>query len=418
MTGLFRQEIFDAKRDNWLGSVRLATPLSLQILTLASLALGVAIIAFLIFGHYTRRERVEGTLAPTDGLMEVTAASPGTVTQLMVEQGAIVREGAPLIALSSEHFSVALGGTAAAINEQLKLQRARIEADLADQDKLELDKTTGFNANLSILRAQLTQVDAQLAIQKRQVENAHATLTKIRPLLAKGYISALQIQQQETSTLDTEALAAALQRQRLEIEQQIRTQEDLLRQLPLTLVAQKRELERKRAEIEQSIAENEVQRGTMLRAPRDGIVSSLLVRPGQTVNASQTLLTIVPENSLLEAQLLVPSSSIGFVTPGDSVVLHYHAFPYQKFGLHFGKVKVVSQNPLMPTQIATFFGKEVKEPMYRISVEIDSQNAVINGKRESLKPGMILDAEILLDQRSLIEWIFEPLYGIDKQMRG
>jgi membrane fusion protein len=52
------------------------------------------------------------------------------------------------------------------------------------------------------------------------------------------------------------------------------------------------------------------------------------------------------------------------------------------------------------------------EPLYRITVRLDRQDVPAYGAPQSLSPGMQLDADVVLDRRRLIEWIFEPVLGI------
>jgi membrane fusion protein len=124
----------------------------------------------------------------------------------------------------------------------------------------------------------------------------------------------------------------------------------------------------------------------------------------------------MPQGSSLEAQLFVPSNAIGFVHVGTPVVLHYQAFPYQKFGLQHGVVVSVSRSALTPVEIATTLGRQAPpEPLYRVEVGLQSQNVQAYGKPETLKPGMLLDADLLLDKRHIFEWIFEPLFGMGRR---
>lgn len=415
MSRLFRQEVVDAKRGEWLGRIRVATPISHSLLAICALAVGAALVAFAILGHYTRRERASGTLVPVAGLIEVTSPAQAEITQILVQQGTSVRAGDSLIAISSERASASMGATASLISEQLKLQRARLAADLVDLEKLLRQQTAALDTRIGMSRSQIAQLDAQLAIQRQQAQNARAMLDKIQPLLAKGYISVLQMQQQESAALEAEAQMKALARLRIDIEQQLQTQQDQLKQLPLTTAAQYHDMERKRAEIDQALAQNEAQRETLLRAPQDGVISSIWVSPGQSVSTGQTMLALVPQGSRLQARLLVPTRAIGFVMPYDKVVLRYQAYPYQKFGLHGGHVTNVSRSPMTVTQISSALGLQVAEAMYRVDVQLDSQAIEAYGKQEALKPGMALDADILLDRRRLIEWAFEPLYGMRRQ---
>lgn len=413
---LFRSEVFAAHRGAWLGEIRLARPLSHRILCGTGLAIGLTLIVFLALGTYTRRERTSGMLVPKAGLLEVRAPIAGTVTRTPKKQGETVAAGDLLIELSSERASLAIGDTGAAVSEQLKLQHARLDADLADLVKLEQEQHIGLENRTVLLHAQLAPLDAQLTIQRQQVRSLRELLQKIQPLREKGFISAFQVQQQEGAALDAEAQIKALARQRLDLEQQISNLQEQTRQLPLTTQTQRHDIERKRAEIEQSIAENEAQRASVLRAPESGVIATMFVSPGQTVSTGESLLAIVPEGSPLEAELLVPSRAIGFVRPDTPVVLRYQAYPYQKFGLQTGKVRAVSTSAMSPAQVATLLGQQTQEALYRVDVELDRQSINAYGKNESLKTGMALDADLLLDRRRLIEWVFEPLYGIGRQI--
>ncbi len=154
----------------------------------------------------------------------------------------------------------------------------------------------------------------------------------------------------------------------------------------------------------------------MVKAPRAGIVATLLIKPGETVSAGEPLLTVVPRRSRLEAQLLVPSSAIGFVRRSQQVVLRYQAFPYQRFGLYFGRVVQVSRSALSPQEVAALVGQQSTIPLYRVMVRLRDQTVRAYGQPVALRPGMTLHADILLDRRRLIEWVLEPLYGFSRRM--
>ena len=58
------------------------------------------------------------------------------------------------------------------------------------------------------------------------------------------------------------------------------------------------------------------------------------------------------------------------------------------------------------------------EPFYRVTVVLDKQAVTAFGKPEPLKPGMLLDADVLGEKRRLIEWVFEPLYSLKGKVSG
>lgn len=417
--GLFRKEVIEAQTTSPLGVVRLATPVSHQVWTLAALGAAAAIVAWLFFGHYTRREHVTGSLVPQAGLLTVTARSAGTVTALQVAEGSVVHAGDALLTISDERSSAALGDTSAAISAQLRQQQSRLRADLVDTQHLADAQANDLRMQQHMLHTQIQQTDGQLAIEQRQVAQLTDLLHRFEVLGTKGYASALDIEQQRTQELDAESQVKTLTRQRSESEEQLKSLADQLAQLPLSTATKLNDLHRQIDQDEQSLAQNEADRAIVLRAPENGVVSSVLIKPGQAATPGQSLLAVMPRGSQLQAQLLVPSSAIGFVHVGTPVVLHYQAFPYEKFGVQRGRVVSMSRSALTPSEITTLLGQQPPPvPLYRVQVRLAAQTVDAYGKPASLKPGMSLDADLLLDRRRMIEWIFEPLYGMGRRMEG
>jgi membrane fusion protein len=375
---------------------------------------------FLLLGHYTRRETVTGQLVPNRGVLTVAAPGVGTVTRLLVRGGQHVEAGDALLELSSKQDSTALGDTHTLVAQQLDIQRARLRSDLANQNQLATQQADALRAKVVLLQAQLKQIDGQLALQQQQVSSNQQLLARIKPLGVKGYVSAVQIQQQTTAVLNAQAQYKQLRRQQLEARQQLDSADQQLAQLPLDEATKRNDTERQLAALTQSIAQNEQQRAVVLHAPRAGVVSTVLLKPGQMVSAGQPLLSILPAGSLMQAQLLVPSRAIGFIEPGSRVVMRYQAFAYQKFGQQYGHVTDISRSALSPADVATLIGErpQTAQPMYRVQVALDSQHVLAYGKPEPVRPGMALEADILIDRRRLIEWVFEPLYGMAHHLAG
>jgi membrane fusion protein len=416
--GLFLDEVLEAQRAQWLGAVHLAAPISHRIWTLVALSVIVAILIWLFAGHYTRRERVSGSLVPRAGLIELTAAGEGIVTQLTAREGSHVNKGDVLVVLSSATVSASMGNTAVAVISELNVERAHLLSDIDDTKASSKDKSRGLQVQQSELRKQIEQLDGQLTIQRQQVTSQRTLLDKIEPLASKGYVSAFQVQQQEMAALEAEAQVKALSRERYQTEQQLSAVSDQLQQLPFDTQAKLSDAGRQLAQVQQALDQNEAQRASVLRASQDGTVSSVLVHDGQAVSMGQPLVAIVPSGTPLQAQLLVPSSAVGFVRVGQHVSIRYGAFPYEKFGLQRGQVIGVSRNALTPAEVQLLVGQTPEQPLYRVQVAIDRQAISAYGKKQLLKPGMTLDADIMMDRRRLVEWVFEPLFGISKHFEG
>ncbi|AWB80035.1 HlyD family efflux transporter periplasmic adaptor subunit [Stenotrophomonas maltophilia] len=374
---------------------------------------------FLVLGQYTRRETVTGQLVPASGLINITALSPGTVARLHVEDGQSIQADEVLMEISSDQDTVRLGATRASIDEQLAEKEGRYRADLVSQDSVARHQREALVARESLIRRQLDQVGEQVALQAEEVEGSQALLERIEPLGKGGYISAFEIQRQQAVVRAARSRKAELQRQGLELQQQLAAAQESLAKLPLEDATRRNEIVRELADVAQSQAQNDLQRGTLFRARQGGVVAALLVKTGQMVSAGQPMITILPGDAKLQAQLLIPSRAIGFIAPGNRVILRYEAFPYQKFGQQYGRVSIVSRSALTPAEHSALTGRlppADQGPLYRVDVELDRQYVSAYGIKESIRPGMALQADVLIERRRLIEWLFEPLFGIQRRV--
>src|SRR5262249_26678310 len=130
------------------------------------------------------------------------------------------------------------------------------------------------------------------------------------------------------------------------------------------------------------------------------------------------MLKIVPKHSSMHAELLAPSSAIGFIVEGERVLLRYSAFPYQKFGEYGGTIVSISQAALKPDEVESLRAgaPPLKEtgPFYRVIVNPDRQFVNVYGEERTLPAIMQVQAYALLDRRPLYQWILDPLYDIGR----
>ena len=413
---LFRAEALHAQQQRWLGELRLVTPLSTRVLV-GGIALIVAVLAvFASLGTYTRRVHATGMLAPATGLLTLAAPTAGRLQRIAIREGAPVAAGQVLAIVSSERQSLA-GNTSSAVLSQLAMQRTRLGSEIADAEQLAVQQRSGLAQRMALLRAQLHSLEQQRLLAREQAAQSAALLARIAPLGDKGYVSAFEIARQRSAKLEAESQVKALDRQLIELRQQLAATQDQSAQLPLNLASQRSGLQRQRAGIEQALAQAEAERAAVIRAPRTGRVTSVLAVEGQPVVAGQALLALVPDGVPLEAELLIPSAAAGFVRVGQRVALRYAAFPYQKFGLQGGRVRQISQSALSQVEISTLLGGQAPPTaLYRVRIVLDAQRVIAYGAAQALKPGMALEADLLLERRRLLEWVFEPLYGFTRRL--
>jgi membrane fusion protein len=410
--GIFRKEVLAARRGDRLGGIQLQSPRFGWIFLTLGVLVVVGILALLTSGHYTQHERVDGSLVPSGGLLSVVASSPGIINRLMIAEGTQVRAGQPLIEVSGEQESVALGGTRDAIVAQLRIKRDQLRSETREATEVAAVQRQEMIERAGMLHDQIAQIGDQMALQKQRVDGSSALYEQWSNLRASGIVTKLQILQQHDNALQNAVQLKEFNRQQLDAKKQLSQLESELKQLPVNLQTKRHELGRQLADIEQGLSENEAQRAVVLRAPADGTITNMMIHVGQTVTSQQVLMAVLPAHTMLQAELWVPSRAIGFLSKGNRVVLHYQAYPYQKFGEHFGSIESVSRSAVAPIELSKLIGKDIVEARYRVLVNLDNQSVLLYDKKEALRPGMTFDADILLDRRRLIEWAFEPILGI------
>jgi len=413
MGSLFRHEVLENRQRDWLGSIQLTRPVSLQLLTVVALAIAAAVVAWLILGEYTRKARVTGFLAPDKGVIRLVAPRAATVLESHVAEGRTVRQGEVLYVLSVEQSTLA-GDTDAVLRSLDARERSLQQASL-EQRELERERLGATDRQLDAMRAELAQMDAEARLQQQRLVLAEQAEQRLESLRGENFISAAQVQTKTEEVLGLRAQIQSIQRQRAAHLREIEQLQARRREIPLQVRVQRGEIERSIAELAQESAENEARRRIVVRAPQDGLVTGVLAQPGQAVTPSTALATLLPADAQLQAHLYAPSSAVGFVRADQGVLLRYQAFPYQKFGLQSGRVVQVSRSPLPAAELAALAqvpGGGGGEALYRITVALDRQSVPAYGQAQALVPGMQLEADVLLDRRRLIEWIFEPVLGL------
>ncbi|KSF05950.1 HlyD family secretion protein [Pseudomonas aeruginosa] len=379
---MFRQEALDAQHAGGLGEIVLIRPVSFTFLTLLAAAMALLVVGFFLFGSYTKRSTVSGQLVPASGQVKVHAPQAGIVLRKFVQEGQAVRRGERLMVLSSERY---------------------------ERDSL--------TSKVASLQRELTTLAAQTDSQQRLLALASDAAARYQGLMDKGYISMDQLQQRQAELLGQRQTLQGLERERTSLRQQLTERRNELAGLSARQANQLAETRRQLSAVEQDLAESEAKRTLLVTAPESGIATAVLAEAGQTVDSSRPLLSIVPADTPLQAELYAPSKSIGFIRPGDAVLIRYQAYPYQKFGQYHGKVQSISRASVSYAELSSMVGGvpglgQDGEQLYRLRVTLDDQAVTAYGQPRPLQSGMLLDADILQDTRRLYEWVLEPLYSL------
>jgi membrane fusion protein len=407
---LFRPKVLEAQREQALGAVLLIQPISTKVLTLVAMAIAAGLIALAFWGKYTRKARVRGFLVPTRGLVKVYPREAGAIVDKQVAEGQRVSKGEVLFVVAMERPSGEAMEARAEAMARLQERRASLEGELRQQDHIARIETQTLEQRVDAMEAELAQLTQEITTQAGRVASAEGTLARHRKLRAEAIASEEQVQEKLKDLLAEQGKLQALERNKISLTRDIATLRTSVASSELRARTLRAATQRNISILEQELAEYEARRTFVVRAPADGTATALLADRGQAANPSQPLVSILPADATLEAHLLVPSHSIGFLAPKQTVLVRHEAFPYQRFGSYQGRVAEISKTLILPGETA--LPVQLQEPAYRVTVALEEQSVRAYGQNFPLQAGMLLDADIWLDRRKLYEWLLDPLYSV------
>ncbi|EJI84485.1 HlyD family secretion protein [Alishewanella aestuarii B11] len=408
--GLFRANAVKQQSARLDGDVIIAQPLSSTLLTVILVGVVLTLLTFLSLASFNRKETVTGYLKPDMGLAKVMSPRSGVIQQVFIDDGQQVQAGDRL-ALLSMPDNLAIGDSLSStlqqgIQQQIALVSQRREQVITqfNQQASEYQSRLRLSQNLlQDLQAQQQLLQERLALHLQRQQDFIA-------LQQRGAISATELQQQQELVLNLRQQLAELNASAQNQKAQFAQLEGLIERLPGEQQQQLTLLDSELSRLSQQYTELSARGELLITAPISGRVTNLVAEAGANVRAELPLLTIMPDNAELQAILLVPTRAYGFVMPGQRTRLRFDAFPYQRFGLYEGEVIKTAQAIVLPGEVD--MPVAVQEPVYRVQVALGQQEIRAYGNTVPLQSGMLLSADIVLEQRSLISWLFEPIVSL------
>ena len=408
---LFRQEAIDFQQHNrqW-GQVAQLQSLSTKIIAWFIVAAVAIIVIFLFLAQYSRKETVIGYLMPTAGTAKIFAFQQGTIREIYVKEGQQVEEGQPLLAVETSQIAANGQDVNITILSTLESHRSQLTYQIAAEQERTKSEQARLTALIGGLEAVTSELHAQIDNQNERIRVSDALVSSVAGLRARGLMSEPEYRQRELAALDQKQKLSSLNQQLAAQQNQLTETRYSLEQLPTVIEGKIQSLRSELATTEQRITEFSGRRAYVIRAPAAGRVSTLQATVGQFAEPRRLQMEVIPNEEVLQAELFVPTRAIGFVRPGQHVRILYEAFPYQQFGAYSGQVSKVSQTIL--TKADASGPIELKEPAYKVTAVLDRPDIDAYGKKIPLQADMLLRADIILEKRSLVSWLLDPLVSV------
>lgn len=408
------------------------------------LVLFAALLVWAAFGKLDVVASAEGKLLPQSYLKIVQPSEQGIIREILVAEGQAVKAGQVLMRMDTT-LSDADGKEIQTDFLSKKIALRRIDAELSGQPLARLPSEdpvlfqkafNQYTINRTALNSALSEERAVQEKAKNELDSAHATHSKIsetlphyraqdqayRELVKDGYVSQLsatdktreRIEKEQDLHAQThliEAARASLQQSR---ERYDKLTADYRRQLQVERVDISDKLEK----LEQEHAKQQYRAQLHeLKASQDGIVKDLATHTvGTVISPGTILMTLVPHNEILRAEVWVGNQDVGFIHTGEPVKIKFAAYQFQKYGMVEGQVSHLSadasdnnqQNAAPPQN-----GKSNATPpfTYRALIDLKAQKLIADGVQHKLTPGMQVTAEIHLGTRSILEYLLSPVLG-------
>jgi membrane fusion protein len=340
----------------------------------------------------------------------IVANRAGVLTRLTVRDGDTVDLGATLGTVQAEAAAIDEPSPTYRMAEAIERRRAsvaeRVEAAATDA----ATRKSRILAQRRGLLSEMAQLSDQIAIQRRLVATAETDLARLDTLRSSDFVTPRDFEQREELVLSRRKSLS-------ELNQSLLAKRHLLNQIDIEssnldamIRSERASLSALQAQSDEDAAAVAEMRGYNIYAPIGGRVTALTARVGQPVAPDRGLMMLVPTSARPIAELRVPSSSIGFVRIGQRVRLAIDSFPYQSFGTIGGTITTVARAPIVGTDV-----DNTRRSYYPVTVAIESSSIEAYGRAEPLVFGMTLSARIVIERRSLLEWLFEPLLAVQRR---
>lgn len=407
---LFRREAIDFLHQRHSGGeVVSLQPISSTILSWSLAMLVTIILCFLSIAQYARKETVTGYLTPTFGTAKIFVPQQGFIKELHVKEGQEVAEGDPLLTVVTAQISANGDDVNAAVLAALTQQRDVIERQVAAEERRTASEHDRLASMIKGIEAETAQLEDQREIQSDRLKLSESFVSSGAKLIASGALPPIELKRREQAALEQKQNVASLDQQITARRTQLTDARHTLEQLPVVAGDRIRVLRNDLSWIEQRVAEVNGRRAYIIKAPTSGRVSTLQATVGQIADPKYMQLEIIPLDATLQAELFFPTRAFGFVRPGQQVRMLYDAFPYQKFGTYRGSVTKVSHTILTGNDSTGPI--TLKEPAYRVTAALERPDIDAYGLKMPLQPGMLLKADVVLERRSLMRWLLDPIFS-------
>ena len=386
----------------------LRTPRTSSALLVSTISLMAAGLTWAHFAELDEVKRGNGRVVPSRQIQVLQSLEGGIVREILVHEGAIVKEGEILMKIDDTRFASELGEVR--VRHAANAARvARLEAEVQGRNPDFVDELVRIapqaveternvfdarkkklNNDIDVLTQQELRFSESLKLFERQVE-----LT--RKLYVQKIVPEIEMLQVDQRVTEMKGQVAEAQSRIENIKSAFRSQaeEDLAKSRGDLAV------------LDQTIksAQDRVRRAE-LRSPVNGIVNKLNVTTvGAVIPPAGNMMDIVPLDDTLLVEGRIRPQDIAFIRPQQNAVVKLSAYDSSVFGSLEGKVERISADTIADDRPER---GEKGETFYRVMVRTEKNHLGTSENPLPILPGMVATVEVLTGKKTVLDYLLKP----------
>lgn len=403
-------------------------PLKARKLLYGILMIMLAVVTWAWFAKVDEVTRGEGRVIPSRQVQVIQSLDGGIVSEILVKEGDLVKEGMPLIkidetrAVSSlrenegqflalmakqSRLQALAEGTAFNPPPEIKTGNPQIyeqEYALYNASRADLDSSLNIARDQMVQREkELIEVQSKREFAEKTLESANKELTANKPLLTSGAVSEIDILKLEREVTrargeidQARAQASRIQVSISEARRKITEAEQNFRSKVRT------ELNETTAKLgslgETSVSLTDRVKQATLKSPVNGKVSRLFYNTvGGVIQPGKEVLELVPTDDALVLETKVEIKDIAFLRPHQPAIVKLTAYDYTIYGTLDASVESIAANSTV----------DEKGNAYYI-VRVHTKQTSL-GKGLPIIPGMIAQVDILTGKKTILSYLLKPV---------
>jgi HlyD family type I secretion membrane fusion protein len=391
----------------------------------------IALLLWASIGEIREVAPTRGEIVPSGAVQPVQHLEGGIVEKILVREGELVEQGAPLVQLRASDASSELARIRVRL-DWLTLEDERLDAEaLGESSGAGLRGVSGrialsdrqrdaFLANLrsrrkeqEALAARVDQREAEIAglvaresLLQQQLETEREKVAIQSELLKEGYTSRRRYLEAKTqlhaAENDLASVSGQLGQARAGLGEAqaalAKARADVLQQV----AEQKSKIGEERAELQEQLAglQDRADR-LVVRAPVGGLVKSIEQSgSGSVVKPGDLVAEIVPLEEDLVAEVKVEPKDIGHIKEGDAADVQVTSYDASRYGSVQGTVRTIS---------ASSFKDENGEAYFKAVIALAAREVGSGENTRPVLPGMVVQANVVTGSKSLMRYMLKPI---------